>query len=96
MDLDVGGVRESMRQLKLTEKPRLSQRARQRLSIKNKKQQLTESRSSPIAERREGRDRASNARSVSPPIMWRQVRGEDGKRIDRSSGSVCKYIYADV
>ena len=86
----MGGVQKSMEQLKLTEKPRLSQKARQRLSIKNKKQRVTQSRSSPITERREGREKASTTRSVSPPIMWRQERG---KGADRSPGIVCKCLY---
>ena len=69
MDLDIKGVQGSMEELKLTKKPQLSQKARQRLSIKSKKQRLPSSRSPPMSEHREGeRKRPLTSRSVSPPV----------------------------
>lgn len=53
MDLDLESAQETIEQLKLKEKPQLSQRAIKRLSVKSKRRQLALSKSSPLSDRKE-------------------------------------------
>lgn len=97
MDLDVKGMQESLEQLKLTEKPQLSHKARQRLSVKTKKRRLTASKSSPTTERREaGGKQLLNSRSMSPPVTWDGDRETEGARgvdnVDRGPVTACKCV----
>lgn len=91
-DLDLQG---SLEQLKLLEKPQLSHKARQRLSVKNKKRHLTASKSSPTIERKQkGRKPPLTSRSMSPLETWSNEGGREGSRrdneTDRGPGKPCK------
>ena len=91
MDLDIKSVQGSMEQLKLTEKPQLSQKARQRLSVKSKKQRLPSSRSPPVAEHREeDRKRPLTSRSVSPPVTGGRGGGKGADGVDRGHSTACE------
>ena len=91
MDLDIKGVQGSMEQLKLTEKPQLSQKAKQRLSVKSKKKRLPSSRSPPMTERREGdRKRPLTSRSVSPPVTGGRGGGKNADSVDRGPNTACE------
>ena len=97
-DLDLQG---SLEQLKLLEKPRLSHKARQRISVKNKKRRLTASKSSPTIERKQkGGKPPLTSRSMSPLETWSNEGSREGSRrddeTDRGPGIPCECTLAAV